>query len=454
MIVYNDFKGGVLRIPISKSYAHRYIFLIAIYFIQAIHRNNKYKNTIDIDIGNGRIGQDIKSTLNIVQSLGIKYRFYEKGITTRICFSPSVKEILALKSTDKVYILNVGESGTTLRFLLALVLVLNINCTIDGLNSLKKRPISEFIDILISNGIAHDYSGELPISIYKRNENTINKNIFIKGSESSQLLSGLLLSLPILTTSTNIIIKNELQSLDYVKMTKKALLDFAPNFNLNLDFKFEKNNEILISPYVLDPIATTFKIEADFSSAAFFIACGVLSKQVILNNLAQNSLQGDKKIIDILNSCGANIYFDDANRLIINPSNLTSIEVDIKNIPDLMPILAVIFSFAKGISKFKNVHRLAYKESDRIISTVEMINSIGGNAIYDILNDSIIIRPVEHFKTGRVKSYNDHRIAMASSIAALKSDFFVEIDDSECIDKSYIKFYKDFEKLGGRTQKI
>ena len=154
------------------------------------------------------------------------------------------------------------------------------------------------------------------------------------------------------------------------------------------------------------------------------------------------------KIIEILESFGADISVN-LDKVTVKKSKLKAIDIDASQIPDLVPILAVAASAAKGKTRIYNAERLRAKESDRLQSTADMINALGGKA--EIVSDELLIDGVRKLRGGTVKGYNDHRIVMAASVAALKCENEVTITDRESINKSFPNYFEEYEKLGGKT---
>lgn len=444
MKIFNNFVGGDIKVPISKSYAHRYIFLTAMYYLQKFKKKEDYVNEVKIEIDGFDLCDDIISTLNCVEVLGVENKLLtdENLSKNYIVLKPNSEKLEKISKNNERFEFKVGESGTTLRFLLAAILILNLNSYVVGEGTLVSRKISEYIDILKYNNISYEYNGKLPIVINKRKDDSDIK-LFVRGNQSSQLLSGFLIAAAYIGKSVVIHMKNELQSKSYVDMTIDALDKFGISVEQSNDEYGLKSQDYVISE--------NLSIEADYSSAAFFIAAGILRGNIRLHGLSENSAQGDKKLISILKSCGANLYFKNSV-LYVEKSNLASIDVDVSDIPDLVPIMSVIFSFASGKTTFKKVSRLALKESNRIESTLQMLQRIGGNASYDKIKDNIYIEGIEKFKIAKVKTYDDHRIAMSASIAATASEAYLEIDNYECAYKSYRNFYYDLEKIGAFFQ--
>ncbi len=189
-------------------------------------------------------------------------------------------------------------------------------------------------------------------------------------------------------------------------------------------------------------------LEGDWSNGAFYITAGSLNGHIAIDGLASPSTQRDKEIIDILSSAGANIIKED-KRIIAQHSVLKAQEIDVSEIPDLLPVLAVAASFSEGTTFFKNAARLRLKESDRLSSTASMLKALGGQV--EELSDGLIIKGVIKLKGGITESFGDHRIAMAAAVAATSCRDRVIIKNAEAINKSYPSFFEDYRSLGGEV---
>ena len=184
-------------------------------------------------------------------------------------------------------------------------------------------------------------------------------------------------------------------------------------------------------------------IGGDWSNAAFFLVAGAIGKNSVkVQGLDQNSRQGDKEILTVLRKMGANITLD-SDGITVNPSLLHGVEIDAANIPDLVPILAVAASVAKGETKIFGAARLRLKESDRIESVCATLSSLGADICPT--TDGMIIHGKKSLSGGEVDSYNDHRIAMSAAVASLVCDSAVKITQFEAINKSYPTFAENFE---------
>jgi len=183
-------------------------------------------------------------------------------------------------------------------------------------------------------------------------------------------------------------------------------------------------------------LSKNLRVEGDFSQAAFFYVANAIGNQILLHNIPKTSVQGDRAIISIIQKL---CYHK-------NPSQQIY-EINAENIPDLVPILAVLATFMDKPTHISGAARLRIKESDRLASTAQMLNTLGGNI--HITSDGLEILPVTELHGGTVSSAGDHRIAMCAAIAATRATDPVIITGAECVEKSYPAFFEDYQKLGG-----
>lgn len=379
-------------------------------------------------IFNGNLSDDILATINCLKSLGAKINFDKNSILVE-----------PITYTNNNPILDCNESGSTLRFLLPVASALNCNATYKGCGKLPTRPIKTIIDELKLHGINFS-SDHLPLTTSGK----IKGDVFtLDGSVSSQFLTGVLLSLPILDGG-KVALTTPLTSKSYIDLTCQTLKQFG------IEVDISKNEYVVESCYKYKSPKTIYA-DGDWSNSAFFLCCGAISESINITGLNLQSPQGDKKIIDILRQYGADISFKN-DSINVFRKDKNALNVDATDIPDLVPIISVLASVANGESVIANVDRLKFKESDRIRSTLDMINSLGGNARFE--DNKIKIIGKESLDGGNVCGYNDHRIVMSSAISSCVCKKEVTITDANAVNKSYPKFFEDFNFLGGNAHVI
>lgn len=328
------------------------------------------------------------------------------------------------------------ESGSTLRFMIPVAAALGKEVTFVGRGKLPERPIGDYLRLLPEHNVKCESEGGLPLRISGK---LTSGRFEIAGDVSSQYITGLLLALPILDGDSEIILTTPLQSKPYVDMTIKVMADFGVQVEeTDFGYKIKGNQNYIPCDYI---------VEADWSQAAFFLVGGALFGDVSLTGLDLNSTQGDKKILDILKEFGADLTINN-DVVNVKKSQLKGIDIDATDIPDMVPSLAVCASYAKGETVISGAARLRLKESDRIESVVYNLKQLGVDI--KATDDGMIINGSK-LTGGELKGYNDHRVVMSMSVAALGTDGDVTIDDAESINKSYPTFFDDYNKLGGKA---
>ena len=402
---------GVVNAPASKSEAHRILICAALC--------DEPTKIYNLNLSN--LNDDIRATVNCLKALGAEFEFAD--------------DFILVKPINKVNInntpeLDCNESGSTLRFMLPVACALYDKVKFTGRGRLPERPLDDLLSVMNAHGVK--FSGyKLPFET----QGKLRAGEFqIRGDVSSQYITGLLLAMPLLKDEAKITLTSSLKSADYVNITLKVLQDF----NINID-NYACNNLKFKSPGII-------RVGGDWSSAAFYLAAGALDCDVSITGLDLKSEQGDKRILDLLKQFGAEIIINEDN-IKVNYDKLLASNIDIDATPDLLPILAVVAAYAEGESVFYNAARLRLKESDRIKSTCEMINSLGGQA--QELEDKLIVKGsnFRNLRGGVVNGFNDHRIVMSAAIAAVKCDNKVIISDFEAVNKSYPKFFEDYNNL-------
>jgi len=399
--------GSITAIP-SKSDAHR--LLIASLLSDESTEIYLPSSSVDID-----------TTVMCIKALGAEVT--KNGDTLLIKKGSSVNGVT----------LDCSESGSTFRFMVPVASVLCDKVSFVGHGRLPDRPIKELLDALRKNGA--DFSSDrLPFTKIGK----LTSGIFeLPGNVSSQYITGLLFALPLLDGDSEIRLTTKLESSAYIDITLWALKRFGIEIKKDGSSFFIKGNQKYISPKEL-------KVDGDWSNASYFLASGAT-----VEGLDINSPQGDKKILDVFEKMGAEINRDSG--ISVDTSKLSGCEIDISEIPDTFPTLAVMATRAEGVTRFVGGARLRIKESDRIETTAKLLGALGGTVhIYDDGMD--VVGGVLH--GGEVDGAGDHRIVMAAAIAGTFATGDVIIHGAEAVSKSYPSFFEDFEKLGGKYHVI
>jgi 3-phosphoshikimate 1-carboxyvinyltransferase len=264
----------------------------------------------------------------------------------------------------------------------------------------------------------------------------------IRGDVSSQFISGLMFACPKAQRATEIVVTTPLESKGYVEMTREVLAEHGIRISISEDY-----GQIRV------PSGQTYKphdhrVPGDFSSAAFLLAAAAITRsEVTVNNLDYSLVQGDKAIVGILKQMGVNGKVC-SNRIEIEGTGepLKSIDVNAKDTPDLVPISVVLACYANGASRIRGVQRLRLKESDRLTSLHDELGKMGADIAVD--EGSIAVKGSRRLHGAEIDPHDDHRIAMACAVAALRAEGETIIRDAECVKKSYPRFFIDLQRLG------
>ena len=403
---------GTVSMPPSKSAAHRAIICASL---------AKGKSVVSpVDMSN-----DIRATIECMRKLGAFIEFDGEKL---------VIDGTDTFSKEKVC-LDCGESGSTLRFLIPVCAAGGANAEFIGHGKLPERPIGIYLDCLPEKGVECMTEGGLPLKI----SGHLNSGIYrVIGNISSQFITGLLLALPLLKNDSEIILTTDLQSASYIDMTTDIMESFGV-YTERTENCWKISGGQSYQPQ-------NFKVEGDWSQAAFFMTAASLNGKITIDNLNVNSRQGDKECMNIYRRFGARITENGGNITIENDA-VKGIEIDARNIPDMVPALAVTAACAEGVTVIKGAERLRIKECDRLAAMADGLSRLGADI--KETNDGFIITGVKSLNGGEVKGYNDHRVVMSLAVAAACTGGDVIISDMESINKSYPRFFEDYRKLGG-----
>lgn len=381
--------SGKIDAIASKSYAHRIMIASAL----ADKPTKINLNTTS---------EDIEATKKCLLSMGAEIKEGDGFI------------LITPATYAKNAILDCNESGSTARFLLPVASAICQSFKMSGKGRLPERPMTPLISQMRLHGVKIN-SDNLPLDVIG---NLSGGRFEIAGDISSQYITGLLMTLPKCSEKSEIILTSPLQSSAYVDIT----IDVLKQFGIEI---LKTQNSFIIEPQkYLSPEEIT--VEGDWSNAAFWIVLNELSKDVCVKGLNYSSLQGDMNILTA----------KDETR------------IDASQIPDLVPILAVLACSKKGKTVIYNAQRLRIKESDRLETVRKSLSSLGADI--EETTDGLIINGTGSLKGGECESFNDHRIVMSCAIASCICENEVIIKDAQAVNKSYPNFFADFESLGGK----
>ena len=361
--------------------------------------------------------KDIEATAMCLSALGAEIA-YENGVYT----------VSPLTQPPKKAILPCSESGSTLRFLLPVAGALGVEATFVLEGRLPERPLSPLWEEMERHGCKLSRptkstllcQGKLQPGRYR-----------LAGNVSSQFLSGLLFALPLLNEASELELTTALESASYVDMTRAALSEFGIR---------QQGWHIVPQGYRSPGYCA---VEGDWSNAAFWLCAGAISRGVTVTGLNPDSPQGDRKILAVLENFGAAVSRKNG-AITVEPRPLRAGEVDARDIPDLVPPIALLAACAEGKTRISGAERLKIKESDRLQSVARTLKALGGQV--EVTQDGLLITG-SRLSGGKVDSFQDHRIAMLAAIASCRCTGSVILTGAEAVKKSYPRFWEDFSRM-------
>lgn len=415
-ITPHDLFGTVEAIP-SKSCAHRAL-------ICASFANGTTNITCPC------ISEDIQVTVDCLKALGTTIARTKQGF--RVVPAKGQNRPQSVK-------LNCKESGTTLRFLLPLLGALHVNATISAEGRLFSRPLDPLISELSAHGMSFTWQGEKFLEVSGQ---LTNGSFELPGDISSQFISGLLLSLPLLNESSTIQITGPIQSRDYLVITEHVMEDFG------VCATFDAQNAI----YIIEPqhyvCPGVYSIEGDWSNAAPWLTAGAIGQGIEVTGLSMQSAQGDRAILAALSLVGARVSRQQKGAACMI-DHLRPFTISVSEVCDLAPVLAALAAFIPGTSRLTNIQRLHLKESDRVQSICSVLRAFGVTVELSDDQTELIITGGKQPVSCIVDSCNDHRMVMMATILASYATGPVIITHAEAINKSYPFFFEHFKQLGG-----
>ncbi|MCL2213838.1 MAG: 3-phosphoshikimate 1-carboxyvinyltransferase [Treponema sp.] len=419
------FSGGRIKAIPSKSQAHRALVCAAL-----------AKSPVHIECDGE--SKDITATITCLSALGADIRRAQGGWTVKP---------LDRSRNGSAATLPCGESGSTFRFLLPVVCALGYKASFILEGRLPERPISPLYEELIKHGCTLSPQKANPFNA----EGKLSPgNYSLDAGVSSQFISGLLFALPLLDGDSCLRLCGQVESFPYIELTMSML----NTFGVKAEFK---DNAFLIPGGQVYKSADAVHVEGDWSNAAFWLVIGALGENgVTCEGLDLQSKQGDRAVTDILELFGAQVE-KNGSRVTVRGGehrgkHLRGIEIDARDIPDLVPVLAVAAAAAKGTTIIRGAGRLRGKESDRLAAISSVLNGLGADV--RVAEDGLLIKGGTALTGGEVSSWGDHRIAMAASVASVLCEGPVVIQGADAVNKSYPGFFNDFRLLGGLVEII
>lgn len=410
--VFPSTVSGTVRAIASKSYAHRLLIAAAL-------------GDAPCDVVCPDASEDVKATVRCVAALGAEVTETENGF-----------HVVPVPRDDdnRKRLLDCGESGSTLRFMLPVACALGKNATFTGRGRLPDRPIGGLAECLKGHGISFS-SERLPFEICGK----IKCGRYeIPAGVSSQYVSGMLLALAATDGASELYTQGRRVSQGYINITLDVLSLFGAEV-------CDDGEVFRITGGLHSPSRVV--TEGDWSNAAFLLAAGVLAGDVTVTGLNPDSKQADKRIFDLLTSANANVTFDGKAYRALK-STLSPFRTDLTDIPDLAPVLSVLAGAANGVSVLTGAARLREKESDRLAAVMSNLAAMGVRSEYDANGDALRIYGGK-LSPFEARSFNDHRMVMSAAVAGLVAGG--TIDDVAPVNKSYPDFFEVLNALGGKT---
>ncbi|MCL1880202.1 MAG: 3-phosphoshikimate 1-carboxyvinyltransferase [Actinomycetia bacterium] len=434
------FPSGIVKLPPSKSLSHRALISAALAAAGDIVLGSAGGNSAGGSTaageaawdGGGTAGdgkeslilnlgssEDISATLDGIRALGADWQQTSQGLRVFPGIAPSAVPV------------DCAESGSTLRFLIPILALSGNERCLVGRGRLLQRPMEAYEQLFAAAGATlqrtqHGISVKGPLR---------SGTYHLPGNISSQFVSGLLFALPLLPGESEIRLSSPLESAGYVQLTLSALAAFGVQIE-------QPDAESYLIPGGQHYRPTQYTVEADYSQSAYFLGAAALGRPVRCLGLSLHSDQGDRAILRILQEMGARISVADG-LISVQAETLRAVEVDAREIPDLVPPIAVLCSFCVGTSKIVNAGRLRFKESDRLHAMASELARLGAKVVEK--EDSLIIEGSERLRGGRADAWGDHRIAMSMALAAIRCERPVELSGWQSVRKSYPGFWEDFE---------
>ena len=403
-----DVKEIEIDLPFSKSVTHR------IYILAAL-------NTGKTRISDALDSYDTNITRNILTKLGAEFEINQEEILSK-------NAIGFVKDNDCF----LGNSGSSARFLPPLATFVDKKIHFHGEARLRERPFSELINAMQKLGSKIDSSNSsLPFEVFP--QPLKGGALSFRSLPSSQIVSGLMMAALWMEKDLTLKLPNITPSLPYIQMTIKLMK--------NLGLQIESNqNEIFVKAQKPD-INWNFGVEKDLSAASYWVVFSLINNiKVILKGVNLPSLQGDEKIFEIAELLGASVTLY-SDRIEIVGEMKKGINLNCRDIPDLVPALCILGLFAPEPIILSDIKHLEYKESNRVEAIMKNVKTLGGKTEYE--NSNLKILPQKSYKGSTINTFNDHRIAMSFAVAGTKIQNIV-IDNPDCVQKSYPNFWKDF----------
>lgn len=414
-IVPHTIKDTAVTVPGSKSYTHRIVIAAAL-------------SDGECQILNPLQSEDTLLTVNGLQQMEVPI-----DVTSDRMVVKGTSGVLNHSNRP----IHLGNSGTSIRLLTGICAIGNGSCILDGTERMRQRPIQDLLDALTQLGVSAktlNGNGCPPVQI----EGTRIRGgaVSVKCGISSQYLSSLLLMAPYTTDGLDITVIEGPVSRPYVDMTLEIMEQFGVKVERDGYTRFQISGRQIYR-------SGCYQVEPDYSQASYFWGIAAINRTSIkVKGTILRSRQGDVRFVNVLERMGCRVV-EEPDGIRVSGEDLTGLDVDMSDIPDMVPTLAVVAAFASGETTIRNVSHLKAKESDRLSSVVTELRKMGIEAHCTDTGMSI---SGGFPKGAEIETYDDHRIAMSFAMAGLKVPGIV-IRDQKCVGKSFPNFWEVFESL-------
>src|SRR5579871_2992095 len=416
-----------VRVPSSKSITNRALVLAAL-------SDNSYGCVLRGVLHS----EDTEVMASALTRLGFEVYADWQADEVSIVRPQTVDDVIPLSHAE----LFVANSGTTMRFLTAMVSLGKGRYRLDGIPRMRERPIEDLLRALRQLGAqaqSENGNGCPPVLISANGLS--GGHVRIKGDISSQFLSALLLTVPFAQNDTIIEVDGKLVSWPYVAMTVEML----QRWGLEVEAKDGVRFRI---PGRQESGLGVFDIEPDASAASYFwAAAAITGGQIRVADLTMHSLQGDVRFVEVLEEMGCTIFRGDSG-ITVRGGPLHGIDVDMNDISDTVMTLAAVACFAEGPTTIRNVAHIRHKETDRLAALTTELRRVGAGV--EEFADGLTITP-RPLHGAEIETYNDHRMAMSMALIGLRVPGIV-VKNPGCVAKTYPHFFTDLERLREQLQ--
>jgi 3-phosphoshikimate 1-carboxyvinyltransferase len=409
---------GTVRLPGSKSISNRVLLLAAL-----ARGRTEVRGMLDAD--------DTRVMRDALMRLGVTVVAKDAALEVSGVGGP-----FPAKRAE----LHLGNAGTALRPLTAALALCGGEYRLDGVARMRERPIGDLVDALNGIGARVEYAGVAgfpPLAVHP-GKVSLDKPVGVRGDVSSQFVSALLMALPLARRDTTVEVRGELVSKPYVEITLNVMRRFGIEVQRHSWTRFDVPGAAYASP-------GRILVEGDASSASYFLAAGAIAGgPVRVEGVGRDSIQGDVGFAEVLERMGARVTLGDDWIEAASQGQLRPIDMDMNHIPDAAMTAAVMALFADGTSSIRNVANWRVKETDRFAAMSTELRKLG--AVVEEGPDSLRVTPPAKLRPATIDTYDDHRIAMSFSLAAL-GGVPVRIMDPGCVAKTFPEYFSELARI-------